>query len=138
MMLNMNHQTTHPNRCALVTELIGALIDVDALEQLSHSRLAALASLMESELGTIGDFGIRCRIAWDLARPPTHADLIELADFPTGIDWDDDDETNAVWAPVVLADQLGDRETGEGTEADTAALTVALAEVDRLPRKVAA
>ncbi len=95
----MTHHLNHCDRSALIMELIEALHDLDALDRLDHARLASIATLAEAQLGPVGDFGIACRSAWELARPPADEDLVHLSDW---IDWDDDERNTA--PPVDLND----------------------------------
>lgn len=72
----------------LVDELIAAIEDLNGLDRLDHHRLEALAEAAECGPGHAGDFGVACRAAWELARPPLEEDLDELSDW---IDWHGDD-----------------------------------------------
>lgn len=81
--------THHTDTRPLIVELIAAIYDLDGLDRLGHARLAALADTAQYALGPAGDFGIACRAAWELARPPVDEDLVHLSDW---IDWDDDED----------------------------------------------
>ena len=121
---------------ALVAELVGALLDLDALSLLDVDRLAAIVTAAESGLGAVGDFAAAARNAWDMIREPSDADLDGLSD---AIDWgfgDDIDALDTDWVPLASVPDLPGGKYGN--DADEMALSIAMAEARRLPGTLAA